>query len=81
MQRDSESEERPYKSTKKQNKILRSRPKKRKFTKIFKIAESWKMFILYFIFHVLYYDSQHIKQKGFEDMSLSIRDYTIIKVV
>ena len=30
---------------------------------------------------MLYYDTQHIKQKRFEDMSLSIRDYTFIKVV
>ena len=40
--------------------------------KIFKIAEFWKIFILYFTFHILYYDTQHIKQKSFEDMSLSI---------
>ena len=33
------------------------------------------------MFHILYYDTQHIKQKIFEDMSLSIRDYTLIKVV
>ena len=48
---------------------------------IFKIAEFWKIFILYFIFHILYYNTQHKKQKRFEDMSLSIRDYTFIKVV
>ena len=42
--------------------------------KIFKNAKFWKIFILYFIVHILYYDTQHKEQKGFEDMSLSIRD-------
>ena len=63
-----------------QNKILSSRFKEGKFMKIPKIAEFCKMFILYFIFHILYYDTQHIKQKSFEDMSLSITDYTLTKV-
>ena len=49
--------------------------------KIFKVAEFWKIFILYFILYILYYDTQHIKQKHFEDMPLSIRNYTVIKVV
>ena len=65
----------------KRNKILPSRSKEGKFMKIFKIAEFWKIFILYFIFYILYYDTQHIKQRCFEDMSLSIRDCTIIKLV
>ena len=29
----------------------------------------------------MYYDTQHVEQKTFEHMSLSIRDYTLIKVV
>ena len=69
------------KDQEKRNKILPSKSKEGKFMKIFKTAEFWKIFILYFIFHILYYGTQHLKQKSFEDMLLSIRDYTIIKVV
>ena len=71
----------PTKVQEKRKKILPSRFKDGKFMKIFKIAEFWKIFILCFIFHFLYYDTQHIKQKPFEDTSLSIRDYTFIKEV
>ena len=62
----------PTKVQEKRNKILPSRSKEEKF---------WKIFKLSFIFHILYFDAQHIKQKRFEGMSLSIRDYTVIKVV
>ena len=62
----------PTKVQEKRKKILPSRLKDGKFMKIFKIAEFWKIFILCFIFHVLYYDTHHIEQKPFEDTSLSI---------
>ena len=62
----------PTKVQEKPNKILPSRSKEGKFMKIFKNAEFWKIFILYFIFYTLHYNTQHI---------LSIRGYTIIKVV
>ena len=63
-----------------QDKILPSRFKEGNLMKVSKIAEFCKIFILYFIFYILYYDTQHIKQKSFEDMSLSITDYTLTKV-
>ena len=50
--------------------------------KTFKIAKFCKIFTLYFIFHILYFNTQHIlSKKNFQDMSLSIRDYAIMKVV
>ena len=63
-----------------QDKILPSRFKEGNLMKISKIAEFCKIFILYFIFYILYYDTQHIKQKSFEDMSLGITDYTLINI-
>ena len=50
-----------------------------KIYEIFYIFRILKNFHL--IFHILYYDTRHIEQETFEHMSLSIRDYTIIKVV
>ena len=43
--------------------------------KSFKIVEFWKI-SMYFIFCIT-----TLKQKRFEDMSLSIRHYTLIKVI
>ena len=43
----------PIKVQEKRNKILPCRSKEGKFMKVFKIAE----------FYVLYYDTQHIKQR------------------
>ena len=63
-----------------QDKILPSRFKEGNLMKVSKIAEFCKIFILYFIFYILYYDTQHIKQKSFEDMSLGITDYTLINI-
>ena len=63
-----------------QDKILPSRFKEGNLMNISKIAEFCKIFILYFIFYILYYDTQHIKQKSFEDMSLGITDYTLINI-
>ena len=71
----------PTKVQRKRKKVLPSISKEGKFMKFFKIAEFWKIFILCFIFHILHYGTQHVKQKKFEDMSVSIRDYTLIKVV
>ena len=71
----------PTKVRGKRSKILLCRSKEGKFMKFFKIAEFWKIFILCFISHILYYDTHRIKEKRFEDMSVSIRDYTLVKVV
>ena len=71
----------PTKVVEKRSKILSSRSKERKFLKSFKNGEFGKVFILYFIFHIFYYNTQHIKQKGFQYKSLSIRDHKLIKVV
>ena len=60
----------PTKVQGKRNKIMPSRSKDGKFMKFFKIAEFWIIFILCFIFHILHHDTQHIKQKRFEDMSV-----------
>ena len=57
------------------NKILLCRSKERNFMKSFKIVEFWKISMC-FIFCITI-----LKQKRFEDMSLSIRHYTLIKVI
>ena len=50
--------------------------------KTFKIAKFCKIFTLYFIFHILYFNTQHIlSKKIFQDMSLSIRDYAIMHLL
>ena len=65
----------PTKVQEKRNKILPSRSKEGKFMKIFKIFK----FSYYISYRILRYSAY--KAKSFKDMSLTIRNHTIIKVV